>query len=184
LTIEGDADGRALRLMAQGPAPHYRALVSPGGSPGLWQEPADLEPLAKPEVYDGELLFHGPAFQALDSAVRVADSGAAAGVLGLRARGWPQAPWATDPVAVDGALQLTALWAEKALGGATLPMRIEEFRWYRPGAIQEPLRCVVRGRSAQQDQAVCDVALLEGDGAVRAELFGVTLIKRPDLVRS
>ncbi|MEV0466563.1 SDR family oxidoreductase [Nocardia tengchongensis] len=181
LFVESDADGSRLQLMTDGPAPHYRAKAAIVGTAGRWDSPAGLQPLGKPAVYDGRLLFHGPAFQALDGLVEVARAGAAAQVRGAIALGWPAASWTTDPVAVDGALQLTALWAERVLGGATLPMRMDEFRWHRLGPASEPMRCVVQGRHGTDDIAVCDVALLEPDGAVRAELFGVTLVKRPDL---
>jgi hypothetical protein len=38
---------------------------------------------------------------------------------------------------------------------------------------------VVRAREVWSDGAECDIAFLGGDGAVRAELIGVSLVPRP-----
>jgi len=40
---------------------------------------------------------------------------------------------------------------------------------------------VVRAGGVWSDAAECDIGFLGADGAVRAELFGVSLIARPNL---
>ncbi|UMP06727.1 polyketide synthase dehydratase domain-containing protein [Amycolatopsis sp. EV170708-02-1] len=124
------------------------------------------------------MLFHGPLFQSIRSLLGISRDGAEGTVIGGRDLGWPAAEWKTDPAAVDGGLQLAVLWAERVLGGASLPMSVSEFRVYQSGPLEGPARCVVRARQAIGGVAECDVALI--DTAVRVELRGVSLVRRPD----
>ena len=188
LTIEGfETHGRLrLRLMSDHPAPHYRAYAVEDDLGSAvefpWPTPDGLEPLDRPELYDGEVLFHGPAFQALRGPVALGSNGATAQVIGLRALEWPpEQTWRIDPAAVDGALQLAALWAEWELGAATLPMGVAEFRLYGRGPVSTPLRCSVRKVRVADSQAVCDAALVDEAGGCYAELRGISLVQRPDL---
>jgi hypothetical protein len=132
-------------------------------------------------VYDGAVLFHGPEFQVLRRVIGLSRQGAEARVVGVRATGWPDRPWWTDPAAIDGALQAAVLWARHATGDATLPMGVDALRVHRAGPAPGTLRCLVRATSVAADQTRCDVALIDEDGAVRTELLGVSLIRRPDL---
>jgi hypothetical protein len=125
-------------------------------------------------------LFHGPRCQALRR-VDVSATGADASVVGVLELGWTDGPWWTDPAAVDGALQAAVLWAGHVTGGATLPMGVDRFRVHRAGPAPAPLRCVVRAGVITGEQTRCDIALLDADGEPRVELFGVNLIRRPDL---
>lgn len=140
-----------------------------------WTKPLGLESYNGP-VYDGDVLFHGPRFQAIESLRGVSGAGAAATVLGARALGWPGAAWSTDPAAVDGGLQLAVLWANRVLGGASLPMSVSGFRVHRAGLLDGPAQCLVRGRTVRRDVAECDVALVV-DRAVHVELLGVSLVR-------
>ncbi|MDQ0792389.1 acyl transferase domain-containing protein [Streptomyces sp. B1I3] len=162
--------------------PHFRAALdfeAADSDPAGWDSPAGLEPAARPEVYDGHVLFHGPRFQAIRTLHGVSGQGAEASVAGLRALGWAEGPWPLDPAAVDGALQLAVLWAEHVLGDATLPMAVAECRVHRRGPAQDTVRCVVRARRAHETGARCDVALIDPDGCLRVELLGVELVRRP-----
>jgi len=131
-------------------------------------------------IYDGTVLFHGPAFQAIRSVKGISASGAAALVSGARELGWPGGPWKTDPALVDAGLQLALLWAEQVLGGASLPMSIGRFQVLRPGLSDGHARCVVLAREVHESRAVCDIGLLGADGEPVAELIGVSLVKRPE----
>src|SRR5262249_40681683 len=132
-------------------------------------------------AYDGPALFHGPGFQALQRVDALTEAGANALLAGVRELGWPGGPWWTDPVAIDGALQAAVLWARHATGDATLPMGVELLRVYRTGPAPGSVRCLVRADTVASGQSRCDIALLDEDGRPRAELFGVDLIRRPDL---
>jgi acyl transferase domain-containing protein len=177
----GAAPGLALDLELTGETgqPHYRARVAAPATPasGSWEIPAGLVALASP--YDGTTLFHGPRFQAIRSDPVVGPAGAHATVAGSRALGWEGSSRQIDPAAVDGGLQLAVLWARQAGAGSTLPMAIGECRVHRPGAVEAEVRCVVVARRADEYTAVCDVALIDLDGAPRVEMLGVQLVRRP-----
>jgi NADP-dependent 3-hydroxy acid dehydrogenase YdfG len=172
-------DGELHLLDAAG-APCYSAEVSQGvPAAAAWRAPADLRPLDRERLYDGRVLFHGPAFQALRSVDGVCPEGAAGALVGGRELGWPDGEWRTDPAAVDAGLQLGVLWAESVLGVATLPMSVAEFRAHLPGLGGSGLKAIVSARDVRRDSARCDIAVLDPDGTVRAELFDVALVRRP-----
>ncbi len=168
-----DADG----------APHFRAVLDFEAAPSEqepWAGPGEGGGTERPVPYDGRVLFHGPRFQALSTLRGVGADGAEATVVGVVELGWGGAHWQTDPAAVDGALQLALVWADHALGSACLPMAVAECRVHRRGPAADSLRCVVRARKVHDTGARCDVALIDPDGALRVELLGVELVRRPD----
>ncbi|MEV7866733.1 SDR family NAD(P)-dependent oxidoreductase [Streptomyces sp. NPDC088124] len=178
----GSVAGLEAELRGADGVAHFRAVLDSGAvepDPAGWGSPDGLEPLDHGEFYDGELLFHGPRFQAVRTPHGVSEHGAEATVAGLRALGWPGKHWPLDPAAVDGALQLALVWARHAVGAATLPMAVAECRLHRPGPVDGTVRCVVRGRKAHSTGARCDAALIDADGTVRLELLGVELVRRP-----
>jgi len=177
-----DRDGLDLRLTSAAGAAHYRArLTGPSVPHRHWAAPAATGTPFTGSVYDADVLFHGPDFHVLRHVDDLSPQGADARVVGVRAMGWPGGPWWTDPAAVDGALQTAVLWARHATGAATLPMGMEAFHVHRGGPAPGTLRCLVHAASAAADQVSCDIALLDEDGGVRAELLGVSLIRRPDM---
>ncbi|MFN3186695.1 MAG: SDR family oxidoreductase [Nannocystaceae bacterium] len=128
-------------------------------------------------VYDGSVLFHGPGFQVIRSIDGVSDKGIAADVAGVREAGW-QSPWCTDPLAVDGGLQLALLWSQHMLGGSSLPTAIGEVKTYATPS-KGKLRCTLTGRRAEGLKAVADVVLHDETGTVIAELHGVETHQLP-----
>ncbi|WP_433379444.1 SDR family NAD(P)-dependent oxidoreductase [Actinoplanes sp. CA-142083] len=160
---------------------HFRARLVAPERPRTWTAPTEMESFAGSSVYESAALFHGPRFQVLREVRGLSRRGAEAQVVGVRAAGWPDAPWRTDPAAVDGALQAAVLWAEHVTGNATLPMGVDAMYVRRPGPAPATLRCLVRAVTVAADETRCDIALLDEDGAVRAELLGVSLIRRPDI---
>ena len=190
--VEGRADDRdpdvfELRLTSAAGAAHCRArLVAPSAAPQLWTAPiavpeASREIPAGEAVYAESALFHGPGFHALRRVEGMSPEGAEAQVIGVRALGWPDGPCWTDPAAIDGALQAAVLWARHVTGDATLPMGVDALRVHRAGPAPGALRCLVRAAASAADQTRCDLVLLDEDGEARAELFGVSLIRRPDM---
>lgn len=131
------------------------------------------------DVYDSPALFHGPRFRALHTVHGLGPDGAAAEVVGAEELGWADDAWHVDPGALDGALQLALLWAERALGRACLPMSVGTARLPRTGALTAPTTCAVRAGRVRGDTARCDVALLAADGAPRVQLLQVELVARP-----
>jgi hypothetical protein len=121
-------------------------------------------------VYDGRVLFHGPALQVIEAVDGVGPDGGVATLVGLRDRGWPTAGWVLDPAALDGLLQLGVLWTEHVIDGASLPTSLGTLRVLRTGPLDGPLRAVVRRREAGGDRARFDAVLLGTDGAPVVEL--------------
>ena len=155
----------------------YRATAAELGEPAHWP-PADLEPFAG-EVYDGHQLFHGPAFQAIRAVHGLSSAGATGTVVGAAELGWRGGYRWTDPVVLDGGLQLAVLWAARVLGTASLPMSVAEFRVHHNGSVNGEVQAVVRGGDVIGDGASCDIALLDAAGRPIAELVGVGLVARP-----
>src|SRR5262249_29877936 len=179
---------QTVELVGAGGVTHYRALV---GAPvatatdeGSWSAAHGLPAAARPVLYDRRTLFHGPRFQAIRSLDGLSRSGAAATLVGARALGWAGSGWHTDPALTDGALQVAAVWAEMVLGGAALPMAIDECRIFRPGLPDGTVRCELRPRSFGSALAECDVRIIDPDGSVRVELLGVTGVLRPARTQS
>lgn len=188
LLVEGSASaaGLTVDLIGARGQRHYRAHAVTGSrsrpAPAAWPAPVDRTRLDHAGIYDGSMLFHGPLLQALCDAVEVGPDGATAQIAGARELGWPAVDsWRTDPAALDGALQLALVWAHRVLGVAMLPMSIAEFRLHRGGTADAPLECRLRRVEATGSQATCDAILLDPDGRVRAELLGISLVRRPDL---
>jgi hypothetical protein len=168
----------SLELKRVGGALHYTAqaamTVQPPVAPRAPAAP-ETGAFAGP-IYDGAVLFHGPAFQML-SDVSVGDEGLVATVAGTAALPWSPERWATDPGAFDGALQMALLWTRHALGKASIPMAVGELRTYGPGPGRS--RAVLRGEKRGKDRTVTQVTFVGDDGRAWAELTGVEAVARP-----
>jgi NADP-dependent 3-hydroxy acid dehydrogenase YdfG len=184
LTAESQSGSVALSLHGPGGVPHYRAS---SGSPSALGSPMPHLPQLQPldgDIYDGRTLFHGPAFQVLQTVHGLSDAGASAMTTGARERAWPPEPWHTDPAAVDGALQLALLWAERRLGQPVLPMGLDRFTLLRPGLIDGTAQVQVRAGATSEDSAECTVHVCAATGEPLFMLDGVRLIARPDARRA
>ncbi len=117
------------------------------------------------QVYS-EVLFHRAPFAALRSLDRVFDDSASGELAGLRAAGWPEGDWHSDPALIDGGLQLACVWGRHVLGGVPLPTSLGAFDVYRTGPIDGPVRCILRGRRAGQRKVVVDLAYLTETGSL------------------
>ncbi|MFE5563952.1 SDR family NAD(P)-dependent oxidoreductase [Amycolatopsis japonica] len=179
----GPLEGDTCSMTLTGPSgrPHYRATLATAGPPtAAWPPPLGLPPLDR-VVYDGHLLFHGPAFHALEAVDGLDGSGAVGRLLGVRQLGWPDRPRHTDPAAVDGCMQLAAAWSAYMLGGAVLPMGVGSFQVFEPGPVNGPAVAVVRaGRRANDVTAFCSIQASTPGGGPLFELTDVRLVLRPD----
>ncbi len=146
-----------------------------------------LEAWGDEVVYDGELLFHGPAFQTIRSIDGISELGIVAELSGIDGAGWTSdastsadEAWTTDPRALDGGLQLALLWCKRVLGGASLPTGIEEIRTWADAPFAGPIRCTLTGREATGRRSVSDLAFNDASGHLVVEFLGVETHLLPD----
>jgi hypothetical protein len=159
-----DAARLELKLLDHDEKARYAAVVEMGVSASI--APPDPPPEAPPsgvgstwsidQVYS-ELLFHRAPFEVIRSLDRVYDGSASCELSGLRAAGWPDGSWRSDPALIDGGLQLACIWGRHVLGRAPLPTSIGALDLYHLGPIDVPVRCILKGRRAGQRKVVVDL---------------------------
>lgn len=164
--------------ISEGDTHHFHARSAEATPPGTWPLPVARESKPGDLLYDGGALFHGPLFHVLRSFTEPDAEGVTGVIAGLIELGWPGHDWHADVAALDGMLQLAGVWADKVLG-VVLPMDVRECRVHRTGPLGGTAHGVVRAGPVRDVEAECDVALLDADGAVLAELLGVRLVLRP-----
>lgn len=120
----------------------------------------------------GHALFHGPELQVVREIHGVGEQSLVATLAGTREMGWP-GTWRTDLGMLEGGLQLTQLWLQYQQGGAS---RIQGIGVYRPhfaGLVEGPVRAILGVRDEDPRRARCDLAFLNENGSLVAELRGV-----------
>ncbi|MGW5117281.1 SDR family oxidoreductase [Streptomyces noursei] len=140
---------------------------------------AGLPPWRRADLYDGELLFHGPMMRAVTAVEAAGPDGARGALVGVTALGWTGDAWQSDPAVLDGGLQIAVVWAREALGHAVLPMAVGTFHAYHRGPAPGPVTCVVLPVRAEDTYARCHVRLAGQDGIPFADLLDVELVRRP-----
>jgi NAD(P)-dependent dehydrogenase (short-subunit alcohol dehydrogenase family) len=151
-------------------------------------EAADLglEAWGAAAVYDGELLFHGPKFQVIEDINGISQHGMVAELSVMKSAGWGSTdePWSTDPLTLDGGLQLALLWCKRALGGASLPTGIGEVRIWADAPFEGPIECTLTGRASKGSKSVSDLAFRDASGVLLAEFIGAETHLLPDPVKA
>ncbi|MBW2389029.1 MAG: SDR family NAD(P)-dependent oxidoreductase [Deltaproteobacteria bacterium] len=142
-----------------------------------------LEPWGDDVVYDGDLLFHGPAFQTIRNIEGISEHGIIAELSGIEGAGWANggasdngalnAEWSTDPLALDGGLQLALLWCRHVLGGASLPTSVAEIRTFTDAPSVGPIQCTLTGRPSKGSKSLSDLVFRDAAGKLLIELVGV-----------
>ena len=129
------------------------------------------------ETIYGEVLFHGPHFQCIN---RVIESSRERLLVALRAAPPPaewmpdalERAWTTDPLLIDGALQMGILWTHLHLDKPSLPSFIAGYdQSCRPPAGNVFAELVLR--QATPHKLVADVAFRDEAGVGFARLCGV-----------
>jgi hypothetical protein len=141
-------------------------------APGAPSAPA-TDPWEDRVVYDGRVVFHGESFQVIQHVGGMSENGATARLDSRSDKGWTDGPWAIDPAALDGALQLGVLWTERVLDGGNLPTEVSSVRLFGAGAWEGPIDVVLQQVRVRRDDAVYDAVLLDWNGRRVAELRGV-----------
>ncbi|MBW2464018.1 MAG: SDR family NAD(P)-dependent oxidoreductase, partial [Deltaproteobacteria bacterium] len=160
---------------------HARATIVLGaGAPALASRA--IAPAVRPysvsldDVYRTHL-FHGPAFQGLDSIEGVSEQGIiAASRLAPAPREWITAPprshWLADPLAIDCAFQMMILWSLDRDGTPSLPTEAKSYRQFRSAFPSEGTRIEVRVTEHDAHRATADIDWVSPDGELIARMIG------------
>ena len=172
-----DADGRArvrglARLGAELEEPPPPVELPTRGAP--W--PGGIE-----DVY-GEALFHGPAFQCLQSVDAVWDGGILATATATPPRwlGDGRVVWCVDPLVVDGIFQALILWCRVHAGAPSLPSRVARWRSWGPLG-DGPVRLLATVRRRRGANVLSDIDVLDAEGRLLARMDGYTCTAAPSL---
>jgi NAD(P)-dependent dehydrogenase (short-subunit alcohol dehydrogenase family) len=78
----------------------------------------------------GTELFHTGPFAAIDRITALGPEIVAGSLKGLAILDWPHEDWVTDPLILDGALQVVWMWAKQQLGKVILPSVTKLIVWF------------------------------------------------------
>lgn len=155
--------------------PAFQPITLPAGTPWPW---------TAQQAYQQGIIFHGPAFQALQKISDVSSEGGRGIVYGIRALSKVNATWLNpgdwrvDVAAIDGGLQLGWLWNCLSVG-PVLPMAMQRFVLYEPGMVQEPLQVTLQIKAQNTVRTIINVQYCLADGRPIAEVENLTGIVVP-----
>ncbi|MEW6277794.1 MAG: SDR family NAD(P)-dependent oxidoreductase, partial [Candidatus Eremiobacterota bacterium] len=134
-------------------------------------------PAAPEEIYS-RLLFHGPHFHAIGGLEGISGKGLVASLSAApRPSHWmaepPRSEWVSDPLALDGVLQLGILWCREELGKPSLPSRIGSYRQFQTRFPRDGVRAELRVQRHGPNQLVADVTLLDAQDRPVAAFTGL-----------
>ncbi len=128
------------------------------------------------EIYD-DILFHGRQLRAIDHVDGLDQRG-----MSVRLRSAPppgewmceplRSDWLTDPLILDGCLQLGLVWCARHLGALSLPSRIARYRQHAARFPIEGATAELLVREAAQHRLTGDVLVRDESGATVASLEG------------
>lgn len=191
LTIRGaeayDAASQTMNVQltaldAQGVPRYAGRVVLKDGNGGEVQPRHDLPAfgdvwkLDETKLYE-EYLFHGPGFQNIKQLTSCGDAGGEGLLAGKGKREWELAPEPiSNPVLLDGGLQLVRLWGYQSRGQASLPMRIGNV-WMAPNASseRETVRCVFHIVEHGPNKLIADIRFLDEQQACLAAMEQVEM---------
>jgi hypothetical protein len=174
-TIGVTVFGREVWLSNDSGEPCFRAGFGAPGPERDWRPTGDPARFPGSSVYAGRPLFHGPRLHVIRSLGEIGPEGVVGTVLGARAMGWPDDDLPVDLAALDGALQLSGVWAMDD-HRPVLPMGVAECRIHRWGRLPGPALCVVSDGRHDDRGARCDAALVGPNGELWAELLGIEFV--------
>ncbi len=158
---------------------HARATVVLGDALPEQPEARELNGIASNAYgHDSEsiysnLLFHGTDFHAVSEVSGISDRGLAALLKVAKAPAhWEAEPlrsdWVTEPLVVDGVLQLGILWSWENLGKPSLPNGFARYRQYVRRFPKKPVTAILRVTSSSERSVVADCELRDEKGRVLA----------------
>ncbi len=132
----GSTDGTA-RIVLEGIAVFGERYPAPPPAEAFSLSGERRSRLASANLYDGELMFHGPCFQGVASVERSGEDGLLGHLEVLPTEGLfrsaSQPSFVTDPIALDAAGQLVGYWAAEHLdrGFVVFPYRVAALHIYQ-----------------------------------------------------
>ena len=159
-----DASGRA-RYTARVESGSGQAVAVAAAGDGAW-------PFGVADAYAGPL-FHGPSFQVIDQLTAYGATGGSA-LLKVKAEaGWTGGEWASDPAALDGALQLGILWATAQGLPLVLPVGIGRAVFTADFPASGQVQCRFAATPNGDKRVDFDIVLESTDGTQLAALEGM-----------
>ena len=129
-------------------------------------------PFGVADAYAGPL-FHGPSFQVIDQLTAYGATGGSA-LLKVKAEaGWTGGEWASDPAALDGALQLGILWATAQGLPLVLPVGIGRAVFTADFPASGQVQCRFAATPNGDKRVDFDIVLESTDGTQLAALEGM-----------
>ncbi len=158
---------------------HARATVILGDAQPGGPAPRQLNGLASTayshspaEIYS-QLLFHGTDFHAVEQVKGISDEGLLANLkVASKPSNWEKDPlrsdWATEPLVVDGVLQLGILWCWHRLGKPSLPNGFASYRQFVRRFPRKSVQAALRVVSFNERSLVADCEILDQSGQLVA----------------
>ncbi|MEU7902865.1 polyketide synthase dehydratase domain-containing protein [Actinoplanes sp. NPDC049118] len=174
-TISITTSGREVSLVNAAGEPCFRARFGAPGRDREWRPTGDPARFPGSSVYAGRPLFHGPLLRTIRSLGEIGPAGVVGTVFGAGPMGWADDDLPVDLAALDGAVQLSGVWAMDE-HRPVLPMGVAECRIHRWGRLPGPALCVVADGRRDDLGARCDTALVGPDGELWMELLGIEFV--------
>jgi NAD(P)-dependent dehydrogenase (short-subunit alcohol dehydrogenase family) len=126
------------------------------------------------EIY-GQLLFHGPDLQGIETVEGCSKRGIIGLVAGAPApTEWINRPlrntWLIDPLVLDSAFQLMVLWTFENLGCGSLPCSVGRYRQYRRSMPRGGVRVGAEIQEATDHRVKANIFFLDSDGNIVARM--------------
>lgn len=163
---------------------HARATVVLGDSQPATPAGQQINGLASghyqhsPADIYSELLFHGQDFHAVTKVEGISDKGLVAQLrVGDKPAAWEKDPlrsdWATEPLVVDGVLQVGILWCWEKLGKPSLPNGFAAYHQFVRRYPKDAVRAALRVKSHTERTLVADCELHDLQGNLIARFEGL-----------
>ncbi len=129
-------------------------------------------------IYD-DVLFHDSDFHAITAVEGIGPDGMVAKLNAApKPAAWIDSPlrgtWLTDPLVIDGVLQLGIVWQHAKTGHLSLPGYVASFEQYMDRFPKGQVRCALHVRESSASRIVAEATLRDQAGALIAKLDGCT----------
>ena len=162
------------------PVYHYRSVIE------LSKQHVDTTLQQLPDTTAGEIkegklfyndgtLFHGPTFQLVNQQLNIDTQ-----TLTLLCKAEPVQPGkqgqfpvnSFNPYADDAQLQALLIWARQQFDAGSLPLAIQEARFYQKTPFDVPFYVSLKVTSANQSKLIADIVAHDQNGTVYTQLIG------------